>query len=152
VAPVFQPLWAQADAYVRDLTWPGLGAERSAALYPIGAVAAAAAELAFGSDWSVSSVDPLQGIEVAVTRRDADADGGEPLCPDQAIGVDEAVAAYTRGAGRAVPLDGVGVLRVGARGDLVVLDADPRAVAPSSLGDIRVALTVVGGRIVDDRR
>ena len=65
----FQPLWAFADSYIRDLTWPALGPERSRYLYPIGSVARSGAVLAFGSDWSVSSLNPLEGIQVAVSRQ-----------------------------------------------------------------------------------
>jgi predicted amidohydrolase YtcJ len=65
----FQPLWAYEDSYIRDLTVPFLGPERSRWLYPIGSVARTGAILAGGSDWSVSSMNPLLGIEVAITRR-----------------------------------------------------------------------------------
>jgi hypothetical protein len=68
VAAAFQPLWAYADTYITELTEPVLGPERSRWLYPIRSVADAGATLACGSDWSVTSMDPLLGIEVGVTR------------------------------------------------------------------------------------
>src|SRR5262249_49752020 len=59
----FQPLWAFEDGYIRDLTAPFLGPDRARGLYPIGAVARTGALLAAGSDWSVSSMNPLKAIE-----------------------------------------------------------------------------------------
>src|SRR6185312_3922142 len=64
----FQPLWANGDRWITELTEPKLGPERSRWLYPIESVIASGGEYAFGSDWSVSSLNPLDGIEVAVTR------------------------------------------------------------------------------------
>ncbi len=142
VDAVFQPLWAWPDEYVRDLTWPGVSPEVGARLYPIGEVLRAGGPLAFGSDWSVSSPVPLEGIEVAVTR--ADPDGVEPgvLGEGQGIGVEDALLAYTAGAGRVAGL-GTGVIAVGAPADLVVLSADPRSA--SDLSAVAVRRVFVGG-------
>jgi predicted amidohydrolase YtcJ len=142
VAAVFQPLWAWPDEYVRDLTWPGLDPALHQALYPIGSVLRAGAVVGFGSDWSVSSLVPLEGVEVAVTRRGPD--GGEALGPEEAIGLDEALRAYTAGAARAIGRqDEAGVLAVGRPADLVVLTAEPRVGRVSD-----VAATLFGGRVV----
>jgi predicted amidohydrolase YtcJ len=148
VAAVFQPLWAYPDAYIRDLTEPVLGPERSARLYPIAEVARTGARLAFGSDWSVSTLDPLDGIEVAVTRRDPDA-GGAPLGSGQGVTVETALVAYTAGAAWVTRReDEVGRLFVGGPADLVVLSGDPLTVDPAGLGDLQVELTVFDGRVV----
>ena len=74
VAANFQPLWAYADTYITELTEPVLGPERSRWLYPIAELTASGALVAAGSDWSVSSVNPLDAIEVGVTRRALGAD------------------------------------------------------------------------------
>jgi predicted amidohydrolase YtcJ len=147
VDAVFQPLWAWPDAYVRELTWPGVSPEYGARLYPIAEVLRAGGPVAFGSDWSVSSLDPLDGIEVAVTR--SDPDGAEPGTLGEGIGVEEAIRAYTVGAARVVGRGGA--LVVGADADFVVLDEDPFAVAPERLSELRVLRTVVGGRTVYQR-
>ena len=76
----FQPLWAYPDPYITKLTTPAIGAARTEWLYPIAAVANAGGRLAAGSDWSVSSMNPWEAIEVAVTRRDP-ADSGRGLVP-----------------------------------------------------------------------
>ncbi|MCB9697358.1 MAG: amidohydrolase [Alphaproteobacteria bacterium] len=146
---VFQPLWAQEDDYVRDLTWPVLDADRGARLYPIGSLVAAGAPLAFGSDWSVSSLDPLQGIEVAVTRRGAGGEEAPALEPEQAIDVATAIDAYTVGAARAAGLsDRAGRIAVRRPADLVVLDGDPYAVPADAIGELRPVLVLRHGRPV----
>jgi predicted amidohydrolase YtcJ len=147
----FQPLWAYADGYIRDLTWPGLGAERSRFLYPIGSVARSGAVLAFGSDWSVSSLNPLEGIQVAVTRRGiAPADAAQaPLLPEEAIDLPTAVAAYTIGAAYAADRDTeTGSLEVGKLADLVVLSDNVFALPSPEIARAKVLLTLLGGKPV----
>ncbi len=145
----FQALWAYPDAYIRDLTWPGLGPDRSRWLYPIGAVARAGAALALGSDWNVSSLVPLEAIQVAVTRRDPSNPAGDALLPEQAVDVGSGLAAYTLGSARALGLDRIsGSLVAGKAADLVVLEADLERIGPTGLGRVRVVQTLVGGRVV----
>jgi hypothetical protein len=147
VIPNFQPLWAYADSYIRDLTWPALGPERSRRLYPIADLARSGAVLAFGSDWSVSSSNPLEGIQVAVTRQSFDpADRGEPMLPEQAIGLPGALAAYTIGAAYANGLEAeTGSIEVGKAADLVVLEHDLFRRPPHAIGAARVLLTLLEG-------
>jgi hypothetical protein len=142
----FQPLWAIPDSYIRDLTWPVLGPERSRWLYPIGAVARAGGRIAFGSDWKVSSLVPLEGIQVAVTRQDPADSLGEQLLPEQAIDLDAALEAYTMGSAYALGLEATtGSLAPGKAADLIVLDADLSSVPAHRIGRTRVVLTLLDG-------
>jgi predicted amidohydrolase YtcJ len=93
----FQPLWAFADAYITDLTEPQLGPERSRWLYPIKSLSDSGAVLAAGSDWPVSSMNPLDAVQVAVTRRDLNAPEGPSWIPEERVDLDTILAAYTRG-------------------------------------------------------
>ena len=146
----FQPLWAYADSYIRDLTWPGLGEERSRFLYPIGSVARSGAVLAFGSDWSVSSLNPLAGMQVAVTRRGLGAEGDQaPLLPEEAIDLPTAVAAYTIGAAYAADRETeTGSLEAGKFADLVVLSDNVFDLPPREIARAKVLLTLLGGKPV----
>src|SRR5690606_38542363 len=63
VYAAFSPLWAYPDTYITELTIPVLGPARSAWLYPIASVQQAGGVLVAGSDWSVSSMDPFEGME-----------------------------------------------------------------------------------------
>src|SRR6185503_13169599 len=78
----FQPLWAYADSYMKDLTWPALRRELWPSLYPMRSLVRSGAVVAFGSDWSVSSLVPLEGIQVAVTRQSPDEAPVEVMQPD----------------------------------------------------------------------
>jgi len=147
----FQPLWAYPDGYIVDLTWPALGPIRSTWLYPIGSVAKAHGVLAFGSDWNVSSQVPLLGIEVAVTRRNPRDSTGtmDPLLPEEAISLEDALRAYTQGAARAIGTDSVaGSLMVGKLADLVILGTSPFTVPAHQIGEVPVVATLVEGRVV----
>jgi predicted amidohydrolase YtcJ len=145
----FQPLWAQRDAYIVELTEPRVGDERSGRLYPIRSVLAAGADLAAGSDWPVTTMDPLDAIEVAVTRRNELAGPGEPWIPSERLTVGEAVRAYTLGGAYAAGMDDqTGAIAVGRLADLVVLDRDIFTIDPTAISDTRVDLTVLEGRIV----
>ncbi|NUT26385.1 MAG: amidohydrolase [Streptomyces sp.] len=140
-----QPLWAAHEPQMDELTIPFLGPERAAWQYPFGALLRSGARLAAGSDWPVSSPDPLHGIHVAVNRV-APGGGDTPVfLPGERIGLAEAFAAYTAGSAYVNHLDDTGEVRVGALADLVVLDRDPFDGAAEAIGDTRVAQTYVGG-------
>jgi predicted amidohydrolase YtcJ len=141
-----QALWAMYDEQMVDLTVPFLGPERTRWQYPFGELARSGARLAAGSDWPVSSPDPLAAVHVAVNRRDsADA---EAFLPEQALDLATALAAYTSGSARLNHADDTGRIEVGALADLVVLDRDPFAGPPDEIGSARVRATYVGGEPV----
>jgi len=144
----FQPLWAWADPYITDLTLPALTPETARWIYPIRSVAAAGATLAFGSDWSVSSPNPLAGIQVAVTRRNPDGSGAAFL-PEESIPLATALAAYTMGSAFALGLDAeTGSIEVGKLADLVVVSHDLFALPETQIDSARVLLTLVEGEPV----
>ncbi|WP_426565852.1 amidohydrolase [Angustibacter sp. McL0619] len=145
-----QALWACHEQAMDELNIPLLGPLRASWHYPFGDLARSGAALAMGSDWPVSSPDPLAAIEVAVTRREP---GGDrpPLLPDQAIDVRTALSAYTLGSARVNHLDDGGRVAPGALADLVVLDRDVLAVPNDEIAAVRVDLTLVDGRPVWER-
>lgn len=146
VAANMQMLWACLDDQMVQLTLPFLGEERSRWQYPFGDLARSGARLVAGSDWPVSTPDPLQAIEVGVTRRDPEADPGrEAFLPEQALTREQAWAAYTSGSAWVNHRDDAGVLRPGAVADLVALDRDPFAD-----DDARVVATWIEGSPVYD--
>ena len=146
----FQPLWAYADSYIRDLTEPQLGPGRSRWLYPIGSLARSGAVLAAGSDWSVTSLDPLQAIEVAVTRCDPDAAACEkPWIPEERVDLPAVLAAYTIGGAYAnFEEKESGSLEAGKLADLIVLDRNLFAIPPGEISETQVLATLFEGRLV----
>jgi predicted amidohydrolase YtcJ len=151
VAANMQPLWATFEPQMVDLTIPVIGEKRAAWQYPFGELARTGAWLAGGSDWPVSSADPLAGVHVAVNRR-TPRSVGEPedraFLPGQALDLTTALTAYTRGSAHLNHLDDGGRLEAGALADLVVLDRDPFACPVAEIGDARVAATYVEGEQV----
>ena len=146
-----QPLWAAYDEQMTDLTIPYLDPESVAWQYPFGDLARAGAHLAAGSDWPVSSPDPLAGIHVAVNRwvhGGSGREGSEPFLPEQALGLTQAFAAYTRGSAFVNHLDDTGSLEPGKLADLAVLDRDPFLGEPAAVGATRVVATYVDGERV----
>ncbi|MDX2730761.1 MULTISPECIES: amidohydrolase [unclassified Streptomyces] len=144
-----QPLWAAHEPQMDELTIPFLGDERAALQYPFGALLRSGATVAAGSDWPVSSAEPLHGIHTAVNRIAPDGDGPVFL-PGERIGLTAAIAAYTAGSAHVNHLDDTGSIRAGALADLVVLDRDVYAGPPEDIGATRVLQTYVGGRRVHD--
>jgi predicted amidohydrolase YtcJ len=142
-----QPLWAAHEPQLDELAIPVLGPERTARQYPFGDLLRSGAALAAGSDWPVSSADPIAGIHVAVNRSLPGRDG-EPFLPGQRLTLAEAVTAYTAGSAWANHLDDTGSLRVGAHADLAVLDRDPFAAPATEIHAARVEAAFVGGEEV----
>ncbi|MDE3065255.1 MAG: amidohydrolase [Acidobacteriota bacterium] len=152
----FQPLWACSDPQMEELTIPFVGEERAAWQYSIGSLWSRGARVAFGSDWPVSSPDPLQEIHVAVNRtlsptfgRPGTDETTRPFRPREAVPVAAAVDAFTRSVAYVNGDDHLlGSLEVGRRADVAVLNQDIYAVAPGDIGATSVDLTVAGGAVV----
>ena len=147
VAANIQALWAVNDDAMREMTLPFLDEELAQWQYPFGSLARAGVRLAAGSDWPVSSPDPLAALHVAVNRVDADAPG-EPFLPQEALSVEQAFAAYTSGSAYVNHLDETGALAPGMLADLAVLDRDPFVGDPAGIGGTRVVAPYVDGTVV----
>jgi hypothetical protein len=138
-----------------DGRWAGkrIGAQRCQGAYAFRALLDAGAKLAFGSDWTVAPLDPLQGIAAAVTRRTLDGRHPDGWVPEQKITVEEAVRAFTVGAAYAEFAEAVkGSIAPGKLADLVMLSQDIFTVAPTEIEKTRVLWTVLDGRVVFDKR
>lgn len=126
-----------------------IGPERIKTTYPFRTLLDTEAPLAFGSDWSVATLNPLWGVYAAVTRRTSDGKNPDGWVPEQKITLAEALRAYTAGNAWAVFAESQwGTLAPGRDADLVVLDRNLFTMAPESLATARVSVTIVGGKIV----
>jgi predicted amidohydrolase YtcJ len=131
-----------------------IGAKRCASSYAYRSLIDAGARLALGTDWPVAPLDPLAGLDAAVNRRTLGSSGGPGWFPEQKITVAEALEAYTLGSAYAAFQEkDRGTLQVGKLADMVVLSRD--VLAPEErdhLAETRVELTVVGGKVVFERK
>jgi predicted amidohydrolase YtcJ len=145
----FQPLWAYADDYITELTLPFVSKETASYMYPIASMEKSGAVVAFGSDWSVSSANPFEEMETAITRMGALGDTDEPWMPEERIGLPEALAAFTINAAYTNRNDDdSGSLEVGKRADLAVLDRNLFEIPPTEISDAKVLVTLFEGRAV----
>ena len=144
-----QPIHATQDMAKVDRSW---GARGSGG-YAFASLLRGGANVAFGSDTPVETMDPIAGIHAAVTRRNG---GGEPAAgwyPEQRISLDAAVAAYTSGCARAVGLGATrGMIAVGHDADAVVLSHDVFAgTDPMRILDAHADVTIVAGEVAWSR-
>jgi hypothetical protein len=146
-----QPYWACHEGQMDRLTLPYLGPERSTWQYPFRSLLASGATLAMGSDWSVSTANPLAEMEVAVSRiADVSRDEHPPaFLPEQRIDLMDALAAFTSGTAWVNHLErDVGSLEAGKAADLVVLDRDLFDRSAGAIGETRVLGTFIDGQTV----
>jgi predicted amidohydrolase YtcJ len=144
-----QPFWAMDEAQMRALRIPVLGPERARWQYPFRSLAQAGARLAGGSDWPVTTANPLLEMEVAITRTDTDARDGPALFPEERLTLDEALTAFTLGSAFVNHREAeTGSIEIGKQADLAILDRDIRAADAGPLGEATVVATLVGGTVV----
>jgi len=126
-----------------------IGPERIKRSYAFRSLLDRHAHLGFGSDWTVAPIDPLLGIYAAVTRRTLDGKHPDGWIPEEKIGVEEALRAYTAGDAYGVFAERTrGRLAPGYKADLVLLDRDLTRIPPEEIERAAIRATVVGGRVV----
>ena len=183
----FSPLWCYKD-FCYKITKEELGLKRCQNLYPIKFFNPENHDIGFGSDWPVSSMNPLKGIEIAVTRLGLGGKNNEKkgfkrnenkkndfdccqqneemlpnneklkmkeenvFCPEQRIGLLEALRSYTLGAAKICGVEKtLGSLEVGKQADLIILDNNILDFGENEMGKIhktKVILTIIKGEIV----
>ncbi|MBP2703478.1 amidohydrolase [Microbispora sp. RL4-1S] len=146
-----QPLWATHHAQMDELCIPYLGEQRSSWQYPFADLVRHGTRVAGGSDWPVSSADPLQAMHVAVNRTEPGGSvhasyptAGTPFLPEQSLDLRTVMTAYTEGSAW-LNRSPAGVIEAGRPADLVVLDRDPFTLDPADIWTTRVRTTFVDG-------
>lgn len=146
VAPSMQP-YHEAD----DGRWAAkrIGPELIKGTYAFRSLLDTGARLGFGSDWTVAPLDPLAGIQAAVTRQTLDGKNPEGWVPEQKVTVEDALRSYTVNNAWAVFAETRrGILKPGYLADLAVLDRDLTRIPAAQIGQAKVIATIVGGKLV----
>ena len=161
VVPNFQALWAVPDEWIIELNLPVVGLDRVHRMYPIASIAKSGATLVGGSDWNVSSLNPLDAIEVAVLRQDWQANDAltndelsqlDVLNRSERVDLDTMLKAYTINAAWSMHQDALtGSLSPGKRADIVVLSEDLFAIPPQLISTVKVEKTFIDGQLVYQR-
>lgn len=148
VTAAMQPRHASPDLI--EGTWmDNVGEQRWDRAWRVNSLMNSGAHVALSSDWQVGEMDPLVGIYSALTR--AGLDGRSAWTQNEIITLDQALYGYTReGAWAWHAEDELGVLRVGAKADLVAWSEDLYTLRSDEILEQRAVLTVVGGEIVHD--
>ncbi len=145
----FQALWAWPDEWIMGINLPVVGQQRVERMYPIGSVLRAGGRIVGGSDWFVSSPNPLWAMETAIRRQNPIVDEDAVLNAAERVDLATMIDAYTiNGAWLMHQEDEVGSLEVGKRADLVVLGRNLFDLPPEEISDVPVLMTVLDGAVI----
>ena len=126
-----------------------IGPERAKLAYAWKSLADAGAKIAFGTDYQVEPLNPMEGLYASVTRKDRLGEEGEGWYPEQKITMEAAIRYYTAGAAYAQFMeDRKGMIKTGYLADIVILDKDLFTIPEEEIMKTRVDYTIVGGKIV----
>jgi predicted amidohydrolase YtcJ len=146
VQPVFGPSYGQT---VKSFFIDRLGEKRAKFTNIWKTLAQANARLAFGTDWPVESLNPMQGIYSAVTRKSIADKTGNPWLQDESLSIEKAIECYTLGSAYASFEEDIkGSLQKGKLADIVVLSKDIFTIPKEEMLNTEVVYTILGGKII----
>ena len=149
IAATFQATWAMPDEYIMGINIPEIGIERVNKMYPIQSVFQAGGLIVGGSDWAVTTMNPLVAIETAIRREDPDDRLKGTLNEDERMGLTEMLKAYTINAAYIMHQDNItGSIEAGKFADLIILDKNLYDIPPNEISEVRVMETIIEGKTV----
>jgi predicted amidohydrolase YtcJ len=126
-----------------------IGTERSKGAYAWRSLLNAGAQLAFGTDYQVEPLNPMEGLYAAVTRKDRLGEEGDGWFPEQKLTMEEAIKYYTLGSAYAQFMeDRKGIIKNGYLADIVILDKDLLSIPEGQIMKTKVDYTIIGGKVV----
>jgi len=129
-----------------------IGKERAKGAYAWKSLANAGATLAFGTDYQVEPLNPMEGLYASVTRKDRLGETGEGWHPEQKIKMIDAIKYYTLGSSYAQFMENrKGMIKKGFLADVVILDKDLLTIPENEIMKTKVDYTIAGGKVVYSR-
>ncbi len=129
-----------------------VGFERCKGVYAWRSLLNAGAKLAFGTDYQVEPLNPMEGLYAAVTRKDRLGEEGDGWFPEQKLTMEEAIKYYTLGSAYAQFMDDrKGMIKTGYLADIVITDKDLLTIPEDEIMKTKVVYTITGGRVVYER-
>jgi len=126
-----------------------IGTERAKGAYAWKSLADAGAMLAFGTDYQVEPLNPMEGLYAAVTRKDRLGESGDGWHPEQKITMEEAIKYYTLGSAYAQFMENrKGMIKPGFLADIVITDKDLLKIPETEIMKTKVDYTITGGKVV----
>ena len=149
VAANFQATWALPDEWITDINTPELGIKRVNKMYPIRSVFRAGGLIVGGSDWAVSTMNPLVAIETAIRREDPDDRIQGVLNKNERMTLTEMLKAYTINAAYLMHQEHLtGSIEVGKAADLIILERNLYDIPVEEISEVRVLETIIEGKTV----
>ena len=129
-----------------------VGRERCRGAYAWRSLLDAGVHIAFGTDYGVEPLDPMEGLYAAVTRKDRAGEPGEGWFPEQKLTMEEAIELYTLGSAYSEFMeDRKGMIKEGYLADMVILNQDLMTIPHDRIMRTKVDYTIVGGKVVYQR-
>ena len=126
-----------------------IGPERAKGAYAWKSLADAGTIIAFGTDYQVEPLNPMEGLYAAVTRKDRLGEDGEGWHPEQKIKMDEAIKFYTLGSAYSQFMeDRKGMIKKRFLADIVIVDKDLLTIPENEIMKTKVDYTITGGKVV----
>lgn len=126
-----------------------IGPERAKGAYAWKSLADAGAAIAFGTDYQVEPLNPMEGLYASVTRKDRLGEEGDGWYPEQKIEMEDAIRYYTLGSAYAQFMeDRKGMIKPGYLADIVITDKDLLTIPEQEIMKTKVDYTITGGKVV----
>jgi predicted amidohydrolase YtcJ len=146
VIPSMQPTHCISD---KKFCEKRIGNERAKGAYAWKSLADAGANLAFGTDYQVEPLNPMEGLYAAVTRKDRLGEAGAGWHPEQKINMEDAIKYYTLGSAYAQFMENrKGMIKTGYLADIVIIDKDLLTIPENEIMKTKVDYTITGGKVV----
>ncbi|HUV01756.1 MAG TPA: amidohydrolase [Bacteroidales bacterium] len=146
VIPSMQPTHCISDKKFYEKR---IGIERCKGAYAWRSLLNSGAMLAFGTDYQVEPLNPMEGLYAAVSRKDRQGEVGEGWFPEEKLTIEEAIKYYTLGSAYSQFMeDRKGMIKTGYLADIVIVDKDLLTISEDEIMRTKVDYTIIGGKVV----